>query len=256
MSFELITKDGLNYWHVPDWADRGLIHGWGDRTIDGSADCSKFASLFGLQRLAKFKQTHSTDILSAEEDLANPEKLAKRNWLIATDWPEADGWIIDRTRLEGSRSAFFIRTADCFPVIVADFKTGMTLNLHCGWQGTVDGILLRGLELLKSQGSSIKELEIGIGPGIRPCCFEIKSEVAERVKFAGQSCGVNSISIEEKIRICGDLPAILKGQALSKGVSAELIQELPLCTVCENRFFSYRRTPDEPGRQITFVAVL
>ena len=252
MSFEYSSFGGINYWHIPTWTERGVNHGWTDRTVNGTVDCSAFAEQFGFDRLVKLKQTHSTDILYAAEFLVE-NGVSGRDWLNPDDWPVGDGWLLDGERVTGSKAAFLVRTADCFPVIVVDSTLGTLLNLHCGWRGVVDGMLVRGLELLRATGSKLRDVEIGIGPGIRSCCFEIQTDTLEQVKAAGLSCGVTAVESGAEGGSCGDLPAILKGQAQSVGVLAESIFELPICTVCDHRFFSFRRNPEDLGRQVTFV---
>jgi YfiH family protein len=252
MSFVFSSESGVNYWHIPAWTERGIVHGWTERTVNGSIDCTAFKEHFSLNNLLKLNQVHGIDILAADEWLRTVE-VAPREWLNGTDWPPGDGWIVDHRKLKESRSAFFVRTADCFPVIVVDTVRQVTLNLHCGWRGTVDGLLKSGLELLKSGGSNVTDIEVGIGPGIRSCCFEVRAETADRVRIAGLECGADAIEFGEEGVICGDLPSILRGQARSFGVSAVLIFELPICTACDHRFFSFRRNPEDPGRQVTFV---
>lgn len=229
------------------------MHGWSDRTLNGTVDCSAFKQQFEVEFLLKLKQEHGTEILRGDEWVRFIE-VAPRDWSNPDDWPPGDGWLIDHEQLRRQRAAFFIRTADCFPVIVLDPVRNMSLNLHCGWKGVVDGLLVRGLKAIESQGADLSTVEIGIGPGIRPCCFEIRDDVTEIVKIAGQEYGVNALEFGDIGKTCGDLPKILRAQAESLGVRGEFIHELSLCTVCDHRFFSHRRNPDDTGRQVTFVS--
>lgn len=252
MRFELESGGAFNYWHIPGWTERGLVHGWSDRTLNGTVDCSALKEQFAVELLVKLKQEHGTEILSGNQ-WGRLSDLAYRDWFKPDDWPAGDGWLIEPRGLTGGRSAFVVRSADCFPVIIVDFVRNVSLNLHCGWRGVVGNLLTKGLRQLEAGGSDLSKIEIGIGPGLRSCCFEIRGEVTEQVRVAGREWGVDVIEFGDEGVTCGDLPKILRAQAETLGVPQGSIFELKICTVCDHRFFSYRRNPDDPGRQVTFV---
>jgi YfiH family protein len=127
--------------------------------------------------------------------------------------------------------------ADCFPIYVVDPINRVTGLCHAGWRGVVAGILPELLgEMIKKLHCKVQDLCVVIGPGIRACHFEVKmdvwSEVAEE----------NRIKRDGKTFV--DLPRILVNQAMEYGLRAEQIEDTGICTVCSERYFSYRR--DKP----------
>jgi copper oxidase (laccase) domain-containing protein len=60
-----------------------------------------------------------------------------------------------------------VQTADCVPiVVVGEHAVGV---IHAGWRGLVAGVVDRGVEALRTIGSS--PLQAVIGPCIRPRCW-------------------------------------------------------------------------------------
>lgn len=56
---------------------------------------------------------------------------------------EADGFVTDRPGI-----LLGITTADCVPVLFADFKNGVIGAAHAGWRGAVRGIMENTLALM------------------------------------------------------------------------------------------------------------
>ncbi|MEP6963219.1 MAG: polyphenol oxidase family protein, partial [Acidobacteriota bacterium] len=138
--------------------------------------------------------------------------------------------------------AVSIRTADCFPILLADQRTHAVAAVHAGWRGTVAGIAGRTLQRMQAEFDSRPEdVLAAIGPGIGVCCYEVGADVAP--KFGKDSaCKI-------------DLAAENREQLMAAGVPAENIEVLNACTFCDERFFSYRRQGDRAGRMISYITV-
>jgi copper oxidase (laccase) domain-containing protein len=50
-----------------------------------------------------------------------------------------------------------------------------------------------------------------------------------------------------------DLPEVARRLLIAAGVAAQRIESSPLCTSCDERFFSHRRDGDRTGRQAGLV---
>ena len=134
-----------------------------------------------------------------------------------------------------------IRTADCYPVLIADDRLRVVAAVHAGWRGTAAQILPRTLEKLHAEwGSRPEDLRIAIGPGIGGCCYEVGREVA--VQFGRTQAG----------RI--DLAEINRIQLIAAGVVERAIEIVGGCTRCDpESFHSYRRDGARAGRMISFI---
>src|SRR5579885_640904 len=87
-----------------DWLD----HGFGTRTADLSQE-----------QMASLKQIHSAIVLEA----SSPGVVGQGDALI--------------TRRSGLKIS--VRTADCYPILLADRKRRAIAAVHAGWRGTAAG---------------------------------------------------------------------------------------------------------------------
>ena len=151
---------------------------------------------------------------------------------------EADGIT---TRLAGPLLG--VKTADCLPVLIIDPQNQAVAAVHAGWRGVAGGIVPLAIGQLRERfGSDAGELQIAIGPGIGPCCFEVGPEVAE--KFGRQG------------RVKIDLAAFLSSHLISSGVAEQNIHSAGLCTVCHPKWFhSFRRDGEPAGRMMSVVGI-
>jgi polyphenol oxidase len=167
------------------------------------------------------------------------------------DRPRADALA---TRLRGV--AIAVQVADCFPIILAD-RTGEAIAaIHAGWRGTVERIAAKTVASMENHlGVSPGDLLAAIGPGIRPCCFEVGHEVSVRFDEAFRGFPLHSPNPSNPSRMLLDLPAALRHQLIEAGVPAGQIRDLALCTMCNRAdFFSYRGEGPRSGRLMAVVA--
>jgi polyphenol oxidase len=127
--------------------------------------------------------------------------------------------------------------ADCLPIALAranGAKPALAV-LHAGWRGLLGGIVASGVRTLG--GGPVAAM---VGPGIGPCCYEVKEEVAAPFR---EAFGAD----------------ILRGRNLDLWSAAERalraagcaqVDRVDLCTACTpERFFSHRRDNGITGRQ-------
>ena len=137
---------------------------------------------------------------------------------------EGDGQATARTDVAPT-----VLVADCLPIAVAG--DGVVAMLHGGWRGLAAGIVEEGLRALRELGAG-DDLAAAIGPGARPCCYEVGDEV--RAAFG---------TTERTL----DLPAVATQRLRAAGVGE--IEDTGICTICDERFFSHRRQGEAAGRQ-------
>ncbi len=135
-----------------------------------------------------------------------------------------------------------VRTADCYPVLLADDRNRAVAAVHAGWRGTAAHIVIRTLEEMhRLFGTVSADVYAAIGPGIGACCYEVGTDVAR--KFGAEHAG----------RI--DLAAINRSQLLDAGVAELRIDVLGGCTKCDAHLFhSYRRDQFAAGRMVSYIA--
>jgi YfiH family protein len=129
--------------------------------------------------------------------------------------------------------------ADCLPVLLASEEA--VAALHCGWHGLREGIVAEGVRALRELGAR-GEIQAAIGPGARPCCYEVGEEVqAAFAEVPGARVGEHNL----------DLPGVARHRLAEAGVEA--VHDTGLCTICSDAFFSHRRDHGVTGRQAGIV---
>jgi YfiH family protein len=136
-----------------------------------------------------------------------------------------------------------IRTADCYPILLADERNRAVAAVHAGWRGTAAGIVGKTIQQMHACfGTQARDLWVAIGPGIGPCCYEVGVEVARQ------------FNLEEAGRI--DLAEINHRQLVQAGVVESHIETLGGCTKCDpQRFHSFRRDQERAGRMVSFIGL-
>jgi len=139
-----------------------------------------------------------------------------------------------------------IMTADCLPIVLCNQEGTEIAAIHAGWRGLLNGIIEHTLNKMHSPPNT---LMAWTGPAICKDCFEIGQEVPEqfikRYAFSAPAFRSNN----EKY--LGDLSQIAELILNQQGVHA--VYHAGACTLeQENRFYSYRRTP-QTGRMATLI---
>ncbi len=111
-----------------------------------------------------------------------------------------------------------VMVADCIGLLLFDPIKKVIATVHAGREGILKNIALKTvLNMQKNYNSNPNSLIAITTPSIGVCCYEIAS-------------GVNL-----------DLKSTLKEQLLKSGLKDDNIKISPICTCCDERYFSYRR---------------
>jgi YfiH family protein len=137
-----------------------------------------------------------------------------------------------------------VRTADCYPILLADSRNRAVAAVHAGWRGAADEIVAKTIAKMRTQfGTSPPDIVAAIGPGIGVCCYQVGAEVAQL--FGVEGAG----------RV--DLAAANRCQLIDAGVEDRHIDVLGGCTSCDAaRFYSFRREKEEAGRMISYIGLV
>jgi YfiH family protein len=195
------------------------------RSADNSAAYAAVKEQFGIKNIITLKQIHSA--LIKETDLSNAEKICGS---------EADGVWTQETDL-----ALGILTADCYPVFLAGKRT--ICALHCGWRGTLSGII-KNAETFFSKANDRPEYAY-IGAGISAGKFSVKEDFISRLSesekiYLFQDAGTAYFDLLKKIY--DDISAI----------GVERIASCGACTASDPDFYSHRRDKTDK-RMLSFI---
>jgi hypothetical protein len=136
-----------------------------------------------------------------------------------------------------------IRTADCFPILLADPVNRAVAAIHAGWRGTAAEIVLETLRRMREEfGTKTADVLAAIGPGIGACCYQVGEDVARQ--FGKESAGRLDLAEENR------------GQLMRAGVAHAHVDLIGACTFCDaTRFHSFRREGERAGRMISYVGI-
>jgi len=148
------------------------------------------------------------------------------------DGREPPAFVADGHATAAVGVAAMVLAADCLPVVLG--AEGAVAAVHAGWRGLAAGVLEEGVRALRDVGGG-GEIVAVIGPCAGVCCYEVGEEV--HAAFADAYRDGRLI----------DLRALARDRLLAAGVSK--VSDVPACTVCDERFFSYRREGERAGRQ-------
>lgn len=194
-------------------------------------------------RLLSLYQIHSADVVTVTQP-----------WSGAPDErPRADAMV---TAAPGLGLA--IATADCGPVLFADWRNRVIGAAHAGWKGAMSGVLEATLEAMEALGARRADITAVLGPTISQAAYEVGPEfVANFEKAAADNARFFRSSARDGHAMF-DLPSYIGARLERAGVG--VFADLRLCTYGdEARFFSYRRTTHrgEPdyGRLISAISL-
>jgi purine-nucleoside/S-methyl-5'-thioadenosine phosphorylase / adenosine deaminase len=150
-----------------------------------------------------------------------------------------------------------IKTADCLPILLLDPVHRVAGAIHAGWRGTVLRISRKVVRMMKAHfGTDPADLVAGLGPAIRPCCYEVDEVVLKPFRrnfpqaeqFIVRSTNSRDRS-KESLRL--DLVGANLFELIQEGVLSTNIYSTELCTSCNpGLFFSYRRDGAKSGRHL------
>ncbi|ELS00205.1 peptidoglycan editing factor PgeF [Gloeocapsa sp. PCC 73106] len=162
---------------------------------------------------------------------------------------------------ESSNQALWVASADCTPILMGDVHTKRVSAVHAGWRGTAQGIVKIAIARFLSEGSSLENLRVALGPAISGKIYQVGKQVAaevcssiievgnnlEETLAIAQSLNPSPLSPDlepDRVRLNVTLINYMQLQAL--GIKKQQIAIAPFCTYQQPEyFFSYRRTKEK-----------
>lgn len=190
--------------------------------------------------LARVYQVHSPDVVTivARGDDEKP--------------PKGDAMVTDRPGI-----LLGIVTADCVPVLFADFDAGVIGAAHAGWKGAISGVTDNTISAMEALGADRSRIVCAIGPCIAQKSYEV--DVGFFRRFAeGDAANERFFSDGKSGHYQFDVEGYVAARLAAAGIGK--VECLGEDTYSQpSRFFSYRRSCHlgEPGygRQISLIGL-
>lgn len=202
--------------------------------------CKELADQHALKNFVLLNQTHGTDGMTIYASTHLPERVLLRP-------QDGDFLVTDQPGV-----GLAILTADCMPVVVCDPARRVVGIAHAGWKGTVAGIVGRLVERMQHDfACRPDQLQVYLGPSAKTCCYEVQQDFLSHLShFTNPS----QFLLERDGRLFFDKAACNISQLLAVGILQQNIDSTNLiCTICNDRFYSFRRQKSEAGRNISLV---
>mgnify|MGYP006277409031 CR=1 FL=1 len=211
----------------------------GDCVLGRSSEAARraFLAAQGLDpdRLVCPKQVHGVEVAIARKEDAGKGAFGPENALAL-----ADAVI---TNVPGLPIG--ITVADCVPVALYDPVRKAIGLAHAGREGTVQHIAAATVRAMTSaHGCDPAELLAYIGPSAGPCCYEVSEALAAAFTASGGPTQGRHL----------DLWQANRHQLRAAGLSDTNITVAGTCTICTDRFFSYRRE-NTPARNLMVLCL-
>lgn len=133
-----------------------------------------------------------------------------------------------------------IKTADCAPVLLADYQHGVIGAAHAGWRGACRGIVENVVKLMLEKGAQKKDIVAAVGPCLQQqsfCCHADMAQVfLQESPLNEQYFQINN----EEGNMYFDLSGYLGDKLVNMGI--ENVENSHIDTYpFVNGYFSYRR---------------
>lgn len=188
---------------------------------------AKLEDLIGVRRFSLnfMNQIHSSDL--------HQVGMSSRS-----SWTEPPAATCDGLIDPNGQQPLAVMVADCLPVLFVGVgkdreSTAVTAAVHAGRRGLLDGILSKAVDQMLTLGA--EDIEAVIGPSICGRCYEVPAEMARESEDLRP--GIRSSTSWGTPAL--DLPGSAEAELAARGVR---VQQSGLCTLEDERFFSYRRS--------------
>lgn len=204
---------------------------------------NKLSNIFNVPRenIIKVKQVHGTDIMVIDSNTKDLKKIINL---------EKDGLITNTFNIVLTTSH-----ADCVPIYFVDKEKEIIGLAHGGWRGTYNNISGKMIDkMIEVYDSNVKDILVGIGPSIGPCCYEVSKDLAE--KFAIRYSDFKDIFMYKNGNIHLDLWRTNYFQLKEKGILEHNIVIGKACTSCHiDKFYSYRKEKGTKNRMVAAIGM-
>lgn len=174
----------------------------------------------GGDRVMRLRQVHGAEVVYVDK----PSQYQL----------EADGVVTDKYGI-----VLGIATADCIPVLMADFKNGVIGAAHAGWRSALKGVIENTLQVMIEHGAKLENIALATGPCLQQKDFEVKDDMRDMFIEQSAQNSVFFTPIEDGKYLC-DLEQYVKHRAELFGVKNITVSGINTYDD-DKHYFSYRR---------------
>ena len=133
-----------------------------------------------------------------------------------------------------------IKTADCLPVLIADYKHGVIGAAHAGWRGAIRGVVENTLNLMIEKGAELDNIAVSLGPCIQQKSFEVGEDVYQECVLLNSEYGAFFEYGRDEKHFQFDLEGLVKYRLQQYGIVNISVSGIDTYADEEN-YFSFRR---------------
>ncbi len=219
----------------PPFASLNISFGVGDQAEKVQSNREKIKQSLGIRHLISARQVHGDRISRILE-------IPERN-------QEMDG--VDALLTDRRGVGLLIQHADCQAILLHDPVQSAIAAVHCGWRGSVIGIIEKTVrEMSSCYKSRPQDMVASISPSLGPCC-------AEFINYR-QELPASFLDFQTRPHYF-NFWQISRSQLMDAGLDSANISMAGICTCCSPDYFSYRRAVRQgsgiTGRNCTIIAL-
>ena len=145
-------------------------------------------------------------------------------------------------------------SADCNLILIYDKKNNIIANVHSGWLGTLNKVVVNTINgMINNFSTNPNDLICCLCPSIRICHFEVDNDVYNKFKEKYQNKKYYKF-INNKWHI--DLVNIIIDDLINLGVNKNNIIDSNICTMCNSdKMHSFRGNKPNFGLNMGFICL-
>ena len=186
--------------------------------------------LCNFERIAAHFKMHLQDMATVRQNVSD----------IAV-WVESPTWFeitADAMATNNPDVLLGIKTADCAPVLLADYQNGVIGAAHAGWRGAYKGVIENTVALMVAHGAKVQNIVAAVGPCMQQKSFEVKSDMRD-VLLAQNADYARFFTTQDGQNFYFNLSGFAAAKLRDLGV--ENIDVSPIDTYSDSGYFSFRR---------------
>lgn len=221
--FELAFSDREGGLSDGPWTSLNLGTSNGDDPNLVQGNLELLGEHLGVDRLVRMTQVHGADVVWTDS-------------VASGEIPVVDALLTDQVGV-----GVLVRVADCTPIVLVGHELPAVGVVHCGREGLVQGVVPAAVSALRDRGG--RSVEAWVGPRACGRCYEVPAEMADAVGAAAPEARSTTSWGTPALDIGAGVVAQLRGlDVLVNDVGDHV------CTIEDERFYSYRRQGQDSGR--------
>lgn len=210
-------------------------------------------SLDNYKKLCKLLDVPYNGLVKVNQEHTGNVVIVDKVGLNVLEYQNVDGMITNKKGV-----VLTTVSADCIIFFMYDKENQVIANVHSGWRGSLDGIGIKTLRLMKDNfNSKMEDIIICFNPSILGDCFLVKEDV--RNLFYNKYKYLDSI--DKIIKVHGDrwlIDTVLLNKTLflEMGIKEKNIYLSNICTKCNNNVMhSYRGSKGAGGLNTALIVL-